>query len=57
MADKPDDNTVATIIVICEILGKTTNANTVIAKFENAMKEMKEHRQLAARLRRGHYEE
>lgn len=57
MPDKPDDNTVATIIVICEILGTHTNANTVIAKYEHAMKEMRENRQTEARLRRGQYGE
>jgi hypothetical protein len=56
MTDKPDEHTIAMIIVICEILGKQTNANTVTAKFEHAMKEMKEHRRAADKLRHGSYE-
>jgi len=52
MSDTPDEKTVASIIVICRLLGKeTVNANTVIQKFEAVMKEMKEHRKTEERLR------
>lgn len=57
MPDRPNDETVAMIIVICELLGKQTNANTVMQKFEAAMKEMRETRRVEAQLRRGPYGE
>ncbi len=51
MSDKPSDEIVTAMIVICEILGKSTNANTVIQKFEEVAKARKLDRQTATRIR------